>query len=99
VTPVKVAELGAGCALVLDGIVSGWLWHIGQPQLSSAALAAGKRPLGDTGMWVWSRRSAESDITPVQAATLALIGAQASRVRKPARSGGGSGRRVAVLSG
>lgn len=93
-TPVKVSELGAGCANVLDGIVSGWLYHIGQPQFTAAALAAGKRPLGDTGMWVWSRKIAESDITPIQAGTLALIGARAQiqDVRKPTRTG--RGRRV-----
>jgi len=97
---VKVAELGAGCSRVLDGIVTGWLWHIGQPQLTSAALPAGKRPLGDTGMWVWSRRTAESDITPIQAATLALIGAQMGRPRKPvARSSGAGGRSSGRASG
>ncbi|MBM0203255.1 hypothetical protein JNW90_09125 [Micromonospora sp. STR1s_5] len=99
VTPVKVAELGAGCSRVLDGIVTGWLWHIGQPQFTSAALPAGKRALGDTGMWVWSRKTAESDITPIQAGTLALIGAQQTRVRKPGRPrvGRGGGRRRAVV--
>ena len=93
-TPVRVAELGAGCTNVLDGIVTGWLRHIGQPQFTAAALAAGKRPLGDTGMWVWSRKLANSDITPIQAATLALIGARAQvqNVRKPTRTG--RGRRV-----
>ena len=93
-TPVKVSELGAGCASVLDGIVTGWLHHIGQPQFTAAALAAGKRPLGDTGMWVWSRKLADSDITPIQAGTLALIGARAEvqNVRKPTRTG--RGRRV-----
>lgn len=93
-TPVKVAELGVGCADVLDGIVAGWLHHIGQPQFTAAALAAGKRPLGDTGMWVWSRKLADSDITPIQAGTLALIGARAEKhnVRQPARTG--RGRRV-----
>lgn len=93
-TPVKVAELGSGCAEVLDGITNGWLYHIGQPQFTAAALAAGKRPLGDTGMWVWSRKTAESDITPIQAGTLALIGARAQTqdVRKPAPTG--RGRRV-----
>lgn len=91
-TPVKVVELGQGCASVLSGIVTGGLHHIGQPQFTAAALSAGKRPLGDTGMWVWSRKTAESDITPIQAATLALIGAQNSNVKKPTRKG--SGRRV-----
>ena len=100
VTPLKVAELGAGCSLVLSGIVTGGLWHIGQPQLTAAALAAGKRALGDTGMWVWSRKAAESDITPIQAATYALIGAQMEQPRKPARKSTGrssSGRRAVVL--
>lgn len=92
VTPLRVAELGAGCARLLDGVVTGWLWHIGQPQLTAAALAAGKRPLGDTGMWVWSRKTAESDITPIQAGTYALIGAQSLQVKQPARAG--RGRRV-----
>lgn len=97
VTPVKVAELGQGCSRVLDGIVTGWLHHIGQPQFTAAALAAGKRPLGDTGMWVWSRKMAESDITPIQAGTLALIGAQAEarEVKKPTRTG--RGRRVVTF--
>ncbi|WP_213452880.1 hypothetical protein [Rhizomonospora bruguierae] len=100
VTPVKVAELGAGCARVLDGIVTGWLWHIGQPQFTSAALPAGKRALGDTGMWVWSRKTAESDITPIQAGTLALVGAQMSKPKKPMRSAGRSnsaGRKAVLL--
>jgi uncharacterized protein (DUF934 family) len=94
-TPVKVAELGVGCSRVLDGIVTGWLHHIDQPQFTAAALAAGKRPLGDTGMWVWSRKTAESDITPIQAGTLALIGAQNANVKKPTRKGGG--RRVVTV--
>lgn len=86
---VKVAELGAGCALVLNGVVTSDLFHIDQPQLSAAALSAGKRALGDTGMWVWSRKAAESDITPIQALTLALIGAQNTDVTPPVvRSGG-----------
>ena len=94
VTPVRVPDLGVGCAEVLDGITTGWLFHIGQPQLTAAALSAGKRPLGDTGMWVWSRKAAETDITPIQAGTLALIGARAQGqdVRKPTRTG--RGRRV-----
>lgn len=98
-TPVKVSDLGAGCSRVLDGVVTGWLWHIGQPQLSAAALAAGKRALADSGQWVWSRKTAESDITPVQAATLALIGAQNAAVKKPGKTGRTrSGREAVVLS-
>ena len=98
VMPVKVADLGAGCSRVLDGIVTGWLWHIGQPQLTAAAVTAGKRALGDTGMWVWSRKTAESDITPVQAVTLALVGAQMERPRRPVPRKPGAGGKVVVLS-
>lgn len=86
ITPMKVAELGQACSLVLNGIVTGWLHHIGQPQLSAAALSAGKRALGDTGLWVWSRRTATSDITPIQSCTYALCGAQTSKVNKPTRA-------------
>lgn len=97
VVPLRVAELGSACSLLLSGLVTGWLWHIGQPQLTSSALSAGKRALGDTGMWVWSRKSAESDITQIQSATYALHGARMDRVPskpfKRARTGGS----VAVL--
>lgn len=96
VTPMRVAELGAGCSSFLDGVVTGWLWHIGQPQLSVAAGVAGKRVLGDTGLWVWSRKSATSDITPVQAATWALVGAQSNAAKRPVRSG--SRGKVVVLT-
>lgn len=101
VTPLKVKELGAGCASLLNGIVVGEVWHIGQPQLSAAALAATKRNLADTGMWVWHRRAAESDITPIQSCTYALIGADMTRPKRPrmvgARSNSRRGGREAVV--
>lgn len=87
---VTVNELGIGCTSLLSGIVTGDVWHIGQPQLTVAALAAGKRALGDTGMWVWSRKTADSDITPVQAGTYALIGAQLDKPRAPKRVSSGN---------
>lgn len=91
VTPLKVAELGAGCSTLLAGIVAGEVFHLGQPQLSSAALSATKRALGDTGMWVWHRKAATSDITPIQASTYALIGAQMARPKRPAMAGNNDG--------
>src|SRR5699024_5649894 len=99
VTPLKVKELGAGCASLLNGIVVGDVWHIGQPQLSAAALAATKRNLADSGMWVWHRRAAESDITPIQACTYALIGADMTKPKRPGRSqrNGQGGREAVVL--
>lgn len=84
VTPVKVQELGQGCATLLSGIITGFIWHIDQPQMNAAALTAKKRMLADSGLWVWHRASADSDITQIQSATLALIGAQKDRPKQPA---------------
>jgi len=79
----KAAELAAGCASLLAGIVTREVRHIRQGQLGTAVAGAGKRAYGtDTGLWVWSRKSAAVDITPVQAITLALIGAQVEQVKR-----------------
>lgn len=97
ITPLKVADLGAACTKLLDGVVTGWLRHTRQPQVGSAVQVAGKRALGDTGMWVWSRRSTVSDITPVQSMTYALWGAQSTSVKRPVRTSGGQSNRRAVI--
>lgn len=95
----RAAEVADGCASFLYGVVSGSVRHINQGQLLTAVSGAGKRAYGaDSGRWVWSRRSAAVDITPVQAASLALIGAQVERVnRKPVVAGVPGGRRAVVL--
>lgn len=80
---IRSADLGAACSALLSGVVTGDVHHINQRPLSTAALAAGKRPLADSGLWVWSRRGASSDITPIQAATLALHGAQQTKTTRP----------------
>ena len=92
----KVVELGAACSRLLDGVVTGWLHHIGQPQMVMAVQVAGKRALGDTGMWVFSRKTAVADITSIQAAVLALWWAQNGKAS--VRAGRSSeGRRAVVL--
>lgn len=93
----RVRELGQACTSLLSGVVAKTVHHIKQPQLSAAVSVAGKRPLGDTGMWVWSRASSTSDITPLQAVTLALWGAQSESVIKPQRAKSGGGK-VVVFS-
>lgn len=86
----RVVELGAACSHLLDGVVTGWLHHIGQPQLTTAVGVAGKRALGDTGMWVFSRKTAVADITSIQAAALALWWAQNGKANsRGSRSTGG----------
>ncbi len=95
-----VRELGSACAQLLQGVVVGAVHHIGQPQLDYAVSLAGKRPLGDTGMWVFSRKLATADITPVQAVTLALWGAQQTKVRRPGTGearGSREGRKAVLL--
>lgn len=87
-TPPRVADVGIACTRLLDGVVTGSVRHTRQGQMDAAVAAAGRRALGDTGMWVWSRKSAASDITPVQAATLALFGAQNDQVLRPVRGTG-----------
>lgn len=91
----KVVELGAACSHLLDGVVTGWLHHIGQPQLDTAVQVAGKRALGDTGMWVFSRKTAVADITSVQAAALGLWLAQNGKASS--RAGRSSSGRQAVV--
>lgn len=44
------------------------LRHFDQPELNAAVAAAGRRTLGD--LWTWQRRG-ETDISPLEAATLA----------------------------
>ena len=97
-TALRVAELGVACAKLLDGTVSGWLHHIGQHQLTAAAQAAGKRLIGDTGLWTFSRKSAVSDITPIQSATYALWGAQGDTITRPARPSREGGRKYITRS-
>ena len=92
----RVVELGAACSHLLDGVVTGWLHHIGQPQLDTAVRVAGKRALGDTGMWVFSRKTAVADITSVQASALGLWLAQNGKASiRAGRSS--SGRQAVVL--
>src|SRR5690625_1519086 len=97
ITP-KVQDLGGACASLLAGIVSGSVKHNRQGHMGTAVAGAGKRALGDTGLWVWSPRSSVSDVTPVQAVTLALWVAQLDRIyRKPLRRREGTQRRAVVV--
>jgi len=96
-TPLRVSELTDACTKVLVGTVTGWLHHIDQPQLTAAAQSAGKRMIGDTGTWVFSRKSTTSDITPIQSATYALWGAQnESKLKTPRPPRGSAGGREYV---
>lgn len=84
--------VATACANFYDGALSGGFRHIGQPQLTASLNSARKRTTGDR--WVWNRKSADSDITPITAATLALWAVNSRRVRA---AGSTSTRRAVVL--
>ena len=99
ITP-TASDLAATCSNLLAGVVSGTMRHINQGQLNTAVSGASKRSFqNDSGLWVWHRASAAVDITPVQAATLALFVARLDKIfKKPLRRREGtSGRRATVL--
>lgn len=89
-------EMAMACARFYDGVMDGSLHHTEQPQLTYALSVARKRSLLGGEAWGWNRKSAESDITPIVAVTLALWGAQQAKVERPIRRSS-EGRRVVVV--
>lgn len=83
VTETNARQMAKACAGFYDAVMDAKFQHLGQPSLNSAVAVARKRSLGDA--WAWSRKSAESDITPLVAATLALWGLNAREVKRPTR--------------
>jgi hypothetical protein len=70
-------EMTAACAKIHDSIADGANGKIRirrHPALDLASLAARKRQIGDS--WVWSRRSADEDVTPLLAISIAFAAAQ-----------------------
>lgn len=65
----KVAEVTAACGQFADAMRQGELAHIDQVPLTAAVNGARTRPLVDA--WAWHRRSAQVDISPLVAVTLA----------------------------
>lgn len=76
-------QMGVACAMTYDKILGGELLHMNQTALNMAVAAARKRSIGTEGAWGWNRKSAESDITPLVAASLALWGLLSSEITTP----------------
>ena len=96
VTETDADKMKRACASFYDSVVSGALVHLDQPALSVAVSNGRKRRLGDG--WAWNRASADTDITPLVAATLASW-AMASPFTKKAsrkRRKGGERRKVVI---
>ena len=74
VTVTGTRQLVEACGLFMDRVNSSKLSHYNQEQLNKAVAAAGRRRVGTAGGWAWNRRSDDSDISPLVAATLAVWG-------------------------
>lgn len=72
-------DMASACADFYSLVEGGELRHTDQPQVNAALAVARKRSLGDG--WAWNRKSADADITPIVAATLAVWGVRSGRVR------------------
>lgn len=62
-------EVAAACGQFVEAVREGSFRHIEQTPLTVAVSTAKPRPRGDA--WVWGRRLADTDISPLVAATLA----------------------------
>ena len=78
-------DMAIACGQFFDAVMEPVpkLRHTDQGQLNVALSVARKRPLA--GAWAWNRKDADSDITPIVSATLALWGAQKDDVERPTR--------------
>jgi hypothetical protein len=81
----KITETGEvldACAGIFDLVQEQQLRHGAWPELDAAVSAAVKRTVGDR--WALGRRQSESDISVLEAVTLATWWAEHARVRLPA---------------
>lgn len=76
-------EFARACQGFANAAIEGGMAHSDQEQLNDALAGATKLGVGKAGAWVWDRRSADHDISPLVAATLALHGASSTATKKP----------------
>lgn len=88
-------DMAVACAQFYAAVQDGSLVHTDQPQVNVALSVARKRSVA--GAWAWNRKSADSDITPIVSETLALWGAQSTKVNRPGRGGNSRERRAVVM--
>jgi hypothetical protein len=69
---VATPDHAKACNLLVSLVENQAVRHRGEPELQSAVRGAARKPLGDS--WLWSRKLARVDISPLVAATLALWG-------------------------
>jgi hypothetical protein len=74
-------EVLDACASVMDLVKVGHLKHDSYPELDRAVAGAARRPVGDR--WAWGRKTSSSDISTLEAATLAAHHVNLPEVEKP----------------
>lgn len=87
VTVTDTRQLGQATGRVLDMIRDKSIAHLSdrdQPQLAAAVKGVTLRDIGPNGAVAWNKKGSDVEISPLQAATLALHGAFTTR-RKPGR--------------
>jgi hypothetical protein len=75
-------DLGQACEAFASAVADRTVRHLGDPLLARAITGAGRRDIGD-GLWAWSRRKSETDISPLVAATGAHWGLSVSPPPQP----------------
>lgn len=96
VTPIGTALVIQAVGAFYDSVVNGSLLHIGQSQLNSAALSAGRRKIGQS--WGWARPQDGTDITTLVGATLARFGLDWTKANRPAKKKPRRRRKVAMYT-
>lgn len=68
----NLEEVVTACAGIFNDVRDGQLTHFGTPELDDAVTGAVQRPVGDR--WAWGRRKSETDVSMLEAVTLAAHG-------------------------
>lgn len=72
VNEISSRQMATACGKFFDCVVDNSLRHINQVPLNSAVAGSKRRTLGDS--WAWHRRDTSTDVSPLVACTLALLG-------------------------
>lgn len=77
----STADVLDACAEFDSLVRDGWLRHQDSPELNTAVDGAKRRTVGDR--WAWGRKVSTSDISPLEAVTLAAWGVEGDGVSVP----------------
>lgn len=86
----NASDVATGFALMFDGLAGDDMagrdvHHIGQPDLTAAVKGGGERKIGSSGR-AWAAVDPAVQVTPAEAATLALFGHSTPRVHRPVKN-------------